>query len=69
MNKLTKKWQMTLYATSGMGVNMLNLMFTSYLCSALLVGGFGEAVLPFQTELCLLCLIICFLPFIIRARH
>lgn len=49
MNKLTKKWQMTLYATSGMGVNMLNLMFTSYLCSALLVGGFGEAVLPFQT--------------------
>ena len=49
MNKLTKKWQMTLYATSGMGVNMLNLMFTSYLCSALLVGGLGEGVFPFRT--------------------
>lgn len=49
MRKLTKKSQMFLYALSGMGINMLNLMVGSYLCSALLVGGFGEAVIPYQT--------------------
>ena len=49
MKKLTKKWQILLYAASGLGINMLNLMMTSYLCSALLVGGFGEAAKPFQT--------------------
>ena len=49
MKKLTKKWQILLYATSGLGINMLNLMMNSYLCSALLVGGFGEAAVPFQT--------------------
>lgn len=49
MKKLTKKRQILLYAASGLGINMLNLMMTSYLCSALLVGGFGEAAKPFQT--------------------
>lgn len=49
MKKLTKKWQILLYAVAGMGINMLNLMMGSYLCSALLVGGFGEAVIPYQT--------------------
>lgn len=49
MRKLTKRSQMFLYALSGMGINMLNLMMGSYLCSALLVGGFGEAVIPYQT--------------------
>jgi len=49
MKKLTKRWQMFLYAASGMGVNMLGLMFNSYLCSALIAGGFSEAVLPYQT--------------------
>ena len=49
MKKLHKKSQMLLYAVSGMGVNMLNLMFGSYLCSALLAGGFADKVLPFQT--------------------
>ena len=49
MKKLTKKWQHLLYACAGMGINMLNLMMGSYLCSALLVGGFGEAALPYQT--------------------
>ena len=49
MNKIHKKGQMALYAVSGMGVNMLNLMFGSYLCSALLVGGFGEAAVKNQT--------------------
>lgn len=32
---------MLLYACSAMGVNLLNLVMGSYLCSALLVGGFG----------------------------
>ena len=42
MRKLNRKWQMLLYACSGFGVNLLNLMMGSYLCSALLVGDFGK---------------------------
>ena len=49
MEKLTKRSQLVVYAISGMGINMLNLMMGSYLCSALLVGGFGESAIPFQT--------------------
>lgn len=49
MKKITKKGQIILYAASGLGINMLNLMMNSYLCSALLVGGFGKAAVPFQT--------------------
>ena len=49
MKKLKTRPQMILYAISGMGVNMLNLMMGSYLCSALLIGGFGKADIPFQT--------------------
>ncbi len=49
MKKLTKKSQILIYAAAGFGVNMLNLMMNSYLCSALLVGGFGEAAIPYQT--------------------
>lgn len=49
MRKLTKRSQMMLYALGGMGINMLNLMMNSYLCSALLVGGFAENVIPYQT--------------------
>ena len=49
MRRLTKKSQQRLYALGGMGVNTLNLMMGSYLCSALLVGGFGEAAIPYQT--------------------
>ena len=49
MKKLKKRPAMLLYAISGMGVNMLNLMMGSYICSALLVGGFGEKAIPFQT--------------------
>lgn len=49
MKKLTKKYQQRLYAFGGMGVNTLNLMMGSYLCSALLVGGFGEDAIPYQT--------------------
>ena len=40
MRKLTKKWQMLLYAMGGMGVNLLNLMVGTYLCSAIAASGF-----------------------------
>ena len=51
MRKLTRKWQMFLYAMGGMGVNMLNLMVGSYLCSALIASGFGEDAVANQTFL------------------
>ncbi len=49
MKKLTKRWQIVLYAVSGMGINMLNLMMGSYLCSALLIGGFKGDAVTYQT--------------------
>ncbi len=51
MRKLTRKWQMFLYAIGGMGVNMLNLMVGSYLCSAILSTGFGAEAVANQTFL------------------
>ncbi|MBO4870062.1 MAG: MFS transporter [Clostridia bacterium] len=51
MKKLGSKKQIALYAVSGMGVNLLNTMMTSYLCSALIIGGFGEAAIRNQTYL------------------
>ena len=51
MRKLTKKWQMFLYAIGGMGVNMLNLMVGSYLSSAIIASGFGPDVVGNQTFL------------------
>ena len=44
MKKITSKKHLILYGCSGMGVNMLTLMVGSYLCSALLVGGFDEHI-------------------------
>ena len=44
MKKLTKKSQLFLYGCSGFGVNLLNTIVGSYLCSALLTGGFVEHV-------------------------
>lgn len=44
MKKITKKRNIILYGCSGLGVNMLNLIVGSYLCSALLVGGFEEHI-------------------------
>ncbi len=41
MKKLTKKRQLWLYGLSGMGVNMLNLIVGSYLCSALMVENYS----------------------------
>ncbi len=49
MKKITGTGKIILYAASGMGINMLNLMMGSYLCSALLVGGFAAKDVPFQT--------------------
>lgn len=49
MRKLKTRGQMLLYAISGMGVNMLNLMVGSYLCSALISTGFAKEVIPYQT--------------------
>ena len=39
-----KKGKLILYACSGLGVNMLGIIMSSYLCSALLVGGFVKNV-------------------------
>ncbi len=44
MKKITDKKKLMLYGCSGMGVNMLTLIVGSYLCSALLVGGFEEHI-------------------------
>jgi Na+/melibiose symporter-like transporter len=44
MQKLKSKKQLILYGCSGLGVNMLNIIVGSYLCSALLVGGFEKHV-------------------------
>jgi len=44
MKKITDRKKLVLYGCSGMGVNMLTLMVGSYLCSALLVGGFEEHI-------------------------
>ena len=44
MKKLDKRWKIILYGCSGLGVNMLNMIVGSYLCSALLIGGFDKHV-------------------------
>ena len=44
MKKITSKRNIVLYGCSGLGVNMLNLIVGSYLCSALLVGGFEDHI-------------------------
>lgn len=44
MKKITSKGKLVLYACSGLGVNMLNIIVGSYLCSALLVGGFDKNI-------------------------
>ena len=44
MKKITSKPLLVLYACSGLGVNMLNLIVGSYLCSALIPDGFDKNV-------------------------
>lgn len=44
MKLLKNRWKIVLYGCAGLGLNMLNLIVGSYLCSALLVGGFDADV-------------------------
>ena len=44
MKTLEKRWQLILFGCAGLGLNMLNMIVGSYLCSALLVGGFKANV-------------------------
>ncbi|MBS7263237.1 MAG: MFS transporter [Eubacteriales bacterium] len=49
MKVISKKPQLILYALAGMGVNMLNLMMGSYLCSAIIAQGFTAEAAVNQT--------------------
>lgn len=49
MQVIRKKWKLGLYAFGAIGVNLLNLMVGSYLCSALLASGFGEQAIANHT--------------------
>ena len=51
VQKITSRKKLFLYGCSGLGVNMLNLIIGSYLCSALLIGGFEEADIGYWTYL------------------
>ena len=44
MEKIKSKKKLILYGCSGIGVNMLNIIVGSYLCSALLIGGFDKHI-------------------------
>ena len=44
MQKIKGKRKLILYGLSGLGVNMLNIVMGSYLCSALLTGGFDTNI-------------------------
>lgn len=44
MKKFTSKKQLILYGCSGLGINMLSLFMGSYLCSALMTGGFVDNI-------------------------
>lgn len=49
MKLIKGKGKLILYGFSGFGVNLLNLMMGSYLCSALLIGGFKGNGILYQT--------------------
>ena len=49
MKVLTSRWKMLLYACSAVGLNLLNLIVGSYLCSALIAKGFGPEAYANQT--------------------
>lgn len=44
MTIIRSKWKIILFGCSGLGVNMLNIIVGTYLCSGLLVGGFEDHV-------------------------
>ncbi len=49
MEKITKRSRLLLYGCSGVGVNMLNLIVGTYLCSALIIEGFKKVDVGFWT--------------------
>ncbi len=49
MKPLTTKGKLIAYAFGAMGVNLLNIMIGSYLCSALIVQGFGQDAIANHT--------------------
>lgn len=44
MKKITNRKLLAVYGCSGLGVNMLNIIMGSYLCSALMTGGFVDHI-------------------------
>lgn len=44
MKKITNRKMLAVYGCSGLGVNMLNIIMGSYLCSALMTGGFEDHI-------------------------
>ena len=44
MQKIIGKKKLFLYGCSGLGVNMMNIIVGSYLCSALMTGGFVKDI-------------------------
>ena len=42
MKLLDKKWKMIVYACSGLGLNMLNMIMGVHLCNALIKDGFDS---------------------------
>lgn len=44
MKKITNRKMLAVYGCSGLGVNMLNIIMGSYLCSALMTGGFENHI-------------------------
>lgn len=44
MQKITSRKKLAIYGCSGLGVNMLNIIMGSYLCSALMTGGFDAHI-------------------------
>lgn len=49
MRKIKGKGKLLLYGAAGMGINLLNLIMGSYLCSALIADGFAPAAVANQT--------------------
>lgn len=49
MRVIRTKWKLFLYAFGAIGINLLNIIVGSYLCSAIIADGFGENVLATHT--------------------
>ena len=49
MRVIHTKWKLFLYAFGAIGINLLNIVVGSYLCSAIIADGFGENALATHT--------------------